>query len=100
EVIGQTQEERDVLSAGEIAALLEEPDPEGTGVPESSEAMDDDELAALLAEAQAVEASDIDTGSMMQPTASVAETKEVEVPVEEPVALTIAPKEVKQPDKV
>jgi len=44
----------DVMSADHIASLLEQPDPEGEIIPNTSIAMDDDEISRLLAEASAL----------------------------------------------
>lgn len=44
--------DNDILTADQIAALMSEPDPDVDPMPESSQAMDEDELAALLAAAQ------------------------------------------------
>lgn len=44
----------DVMSADDIASLLNQPDPEGEIVPNESVAMDDDEISRLMAEASAL----------------------------------------------
>lgn len=53
----------EVLSAEEIAALLAQPDPEGQYIPSESTAMDDDEIAQLLADAQNQQIDGVSQGS-------------------------------------